>query len=102
MNKKNDLNYQIDNTIYAAVKNRRLKDKISRNFFDKNKESLKRIKEIYNSKKYANKNNEKTTVDRYRKDKRNIENDWRRVNQDMWRLFKKWRLNIYLRILWIR
>lgn len=49
--KKNDLNYQFDNTIYAAVEKREIRNKISRDFFDSNKESLKRIKEIYNSKK---------------------------------------------------
>lgn len=34
--------------------------------------------------------NEKAMINRYRyrEDKRKIENDWRRVNQDMWRLFK--------------
>lgn len=33
--------------------------------------------------------NKKAMINRYREDKRKIENDWRRVNQDMWRLFKK-------------
>lgn len=33
--------------------------------------------------------NEKAMINIYREDKRKIENDWRRVNQDMWRLFKK-------------
>lgn len=32
--------------------------------------------------------NKKTMIDNCKKDKRNIENDWRRVNRDMWRLFK--------------
>ena len=32
--------------------------------------------------------NEKAMINRYRKDKRKIENDWRKVNKDMWRLFK--------------
>ncbi|QYN53068.1 hypothetical protein [Lactobacillus panisapium] len=32
--------------------------------------------------------NEKAMINRYRKDKRKIENDWRKVNKDMWRLIK--------------
>lgn len=32
--------------------------------------------------------NKKAMIDNYKKDKRKIENDWRRINQDMWRLFK--------------
>lgn len=31
--------------------------------------------------------NEKAMINRY-KDKRKIKNDWRKVNKDMWRLFK--------------
>ena len=32
--------------------------------------------------------NEKAMINRY-KDKRKIENDWRKVNKDMWRLFNR-------------
>lgn len=49
--KVNDLNYQFDNTIYAAVEKEQIKNRISKNFFDRNKESLRKIKRIYDSKK---------------------------------------------------
>lgn len=49
--KVNDLNYQFDNTIYAAVEKEQIKNRISKNFFDRNKESLKKIKKIYDSRK---------------------------------------------------
>lgn len=32
--------------------------------------------------------NKKSLINNCKKDKRNIENDWRRVNKDVWRLFK--------------
>lgn len=49
--KVNDLNYQFDNTIYATVEKEEIKNRISKDFFDRNKESLRKIKRIYDSKK---------------------------------------------------
>lgn len=49
--KVNDLNYQFDNTIYATIEKEEIKNRISKKFFDRNKESLRKIKRIYDSKK---------------------------------------------------
>lgn len=49
--KNRNLNYQFDNTIYAVVEKKRDKERNFKRFLDKNKESLKKIEEIYNLKK---------------------------------------------------